>query len=133
GQRAFHRLASSPRFEGLVKKGNVTGFTQLSSEEQEIFLGELRRQNLRVDPAAIVEQPRVWFPSYPHEWPAEMLHAAGVLTLDLAETLLDEGLGLKDATPLNVLFNGPHPTLVDLLSIEERDPHISNWQALGQF
>src|SRR5580765_4494612 len=45
---------------------------------------------------ALYEHERVPFPSYPYEWPAEMLHAAGILTLDLALKALDEGYGLKD-------------------------------------
>src|SRR5437660_678156 len=35
----------------------------------------------------LVEHERIPFPSYPYEWPAEMLHAAGVLTLNLARDL----------------------------------------------
>ena len=54
--------------------------------------------------AAVAEHDRIAFVSYPHEWPAEMLHAAGVTTLDLAERLQKEGLGLKDATPYNIVF-----------------------------
>lgn len=33
-----------------------------------------------------------------------MFYVAATLTLDLAEGLVDQGLGLKDATPANVLF-----------------------------
>src|ERR1041385_511988 len=46
---------------------------------------------------AVYEHERVPFPSYPYEWPAEMLHTAGILTLDLALAALDEGFGIKDA------------------------------------
>ena len=80
-----------------------------------------------------VEHPKVWFPSYPYEWPAEMLYAAGELTLDLAMRLLDEGWGLKDATPYNVLFEGPRPIFVDVCSFERREPGDAIWQAFGQF
>jgi SAM-dependent methyltransferase len=81
----------------------------------------------------VLEHPRVWFPSFPHEWPAEMLHAAGALTLELAERLLGEGLGLKDATPQNVLFRGPDPVFVDVLSCERRDPGDPIWLPYAQF
>src|SRR5206468_10659335 len=64
---------------------------------------------------AVYEHERVPFPSYPYEWPPEMLHAAGLLTLDLAVTALEEGYGLKDGTPYNVLFRGPRPVFVDVL------------------
>jgi SAM-dependent methyltransferase len=81
----------------------------------------------------IVEHERIFFPSFPYEWPTEMLHAAAGLTLDIAEESLDEGFGLKDATPLNVLFQGPHPVFVDMLSFERREPSDSIWLAYAQF
>jgi 2-polyprenyl-3-methyl-5-hydroxy-6-metoxy-1,4-benzoquinol methylase len=62
-----------------------------------------------------------------------MLHTAGRLTLDLAESLLDEGLGLKDATPYNILFRGPEPVFVDLLSFERRNPGDPIWLPQAQF
>jgi len=82
---------------------------------------------------ALYEHERIPFPSYPYEWPAEMLHAAGVLTLQLALAALEESYGLKDATPYNVLFRGSRPVFVDVLSFERRDPHDSTWMAYAQF
>jgi len=82
---------------------------------------------------SIYEHERIPFPSYPYEWPAEMLHAAGVFTLDIAEECLAEGFGLKDASPYNVLFRGPDPVFVDALSFEQRDPGDPTWLAYGQF
>ena len=82
---------------------------------------------------ALYEHERVPFPSYPYEWPAEMLHAAGLLTVDLALKALNEGYGLKDATPYNVLFRGPRPVFVDVLSFERRDPRDASWMAYAQF
>lgn len=81
----------------------------------------------------VLEHERIPFPSYPHEWPAEMLQAASELTLDLATDLVDEGLGLKDATPYNVMFRGPEPVFIDLLSAELRDPHDPTWLPHAQF
>jgi SAM-dependent methyltransferase len=80
-----------------------------------------------------LEHERIWFPSFPYEWPPEMLHAAASLTLDLAEAALEEGFGLKDATPYNILFRGAQPVFVDVLSFERRDPLDSTWLAYGQF
>jgi hypothetical protein len=80
-----------------------------------------------------LEHSRIAFVSFPHEWPPEMLYEAGQLTLELAEKLLDDGLGLKDATPYNVLFRGPNPVFVDVLSIEIRDPKDTRWLPYGQF
>jgi 2-polyprenyl-3-methyl-5-hydroxy-6-metoxy-1,4-benzoquinol methylase len=80
-----------------------------------------------------LEHPRVFFPSYPWEWTPSAWIAAADLTLDLCEGLLDHGLILKDATPLNILFRGSRPVLVDVLSIEERDPASPLWLAYAQF
>ncbi|HEX3986899.1 MAG TPA: methyltransferase type 12 [Acidobacteriaceae bacterium] len=80
-----------------------------------------------------LEHPRVFFPSYPWEWTPSTWMAAADLTLDLCEALLDRGLILKDATPLNVLFRGTEPVFVDVLSIEERDPASPLWLAYAQF
>jgi SAM-dependent methyltransferase len=81
----------------------------------------------------IVEHERIWFPSYPYEWPPEMLFSAAELTLDLAQTALKQGFGLKDATPYNILFRGPKPVFVDILSFEKRDPGDSAWLPYAQF
>ena len=84
-------------------------------------------------PEAVFEHERIAFPSYPYEWAPEMLYRAGRLTLDLAEGVLTEGFGLKDATPYNVLFRGPEPVFVDLLSFERRDPRDPVWKPYAQF
>jgi len=84
-------------------------------------------------PALILEHECVPFSSYPYEWPPAMLAAAGHLTLDLAESLLSEGLGLKDATPFNIMFNGPRPVFLDALSVERRDPLDPLWIPMSQF
>jgi SAM-dependent methyltransferase len=83
--------------------------------------------------ATVLEHERIWFPSYPYEWPPEMLHAAAGLTLELARDLLASGIGIKDATPYNVLFRGPNPVFVDVLSFERRDPDDPTWLAHAQF
>jgi len=80
-----------------------------------------------------LEHPRVFFPSYPWEWTPSAWIAAADLTLDLCEGLLEQGLILKDATPLNILFRGARPVFVDVLSIEARDPGSPLWLAYGQF
>jgi SAM-dependent methyltransferase len=85
------------------------------------------------DQALLLEHPRVFFPSYPWEWTPGQWFAAAELTLELCRQLLREGWILKDATPLNILFEGSRPVFVDLLSIERRDPHSPLWLAYGQF
>lgn len=85
------------------------------------------------DGSALFGHEVVPFPSFPHEWSAGMLAAAGHLTLDLAERLLAHGLGLKDATPYNVLFRGPSPVFIDVLSVERRNPLDATWLPYAQF
>jgi|HubBroStandDraft_5_1064220.scaffolds.fasta_scaffold34016_3 SAM-dependent methyltransferase len=86
-----------------------------------------------IEAEALVEHERIPFPGYPYEWPPEMLHAAGALTLELARSALEDGFGLKDASPYNVLFRGVEPVFVDVLSFERRDPLDSAWNAYAQF
>jgi hypothetical protein len=83
--------------------------------------------------AAIFEHERIEFPSYPEEWPPEMLWEAGRLTLELGRAVLSEGYGLKDATPHNVLFRGGEAVFVDALSFERRAPGDSLWKPAAQF
>ena len=73
------------------------------------------------------------FPVTRMSGPREMLHAAGSLTIDLAMESVEEGFGLKDATPENVLFRGSAPVFVDVLSFERRDPLDGAWMAYAQF
>ena len=81
----------------------------------------------------VVEHDRVLFPSFPYEWPPEMLYAAGRLTLDLAVDALAQGWELKDGTPFNVLFRGPTPVFVDVPSFEPRQAGSSVWLPYAQF
>ena len=80
-----------------------------------------------------LEHPRLDPISYPWEWTAAQWRAAAELTLRIASQAIDAGWTLKDATPLNILFQGPRPVLVDVLSFERRDPHSTLWLAYGQF
>lgn len=81
----------------------------------------------------VLRHPRIPFISYPWEWSPALLVAAADLTLDLCAELIPHGFILKDATPLNVLFNGSTPIFIDLLSIERHAPGDSLWLAYGQF
>ncbi|HWC18251.1 MAG TPA: hypothetical protein VG498_14615, partial [Terriglobales bacterium] len=80
-----------------------------------------------------LEHQRVFFPSYPWEWTPGQWISAAELTLDFAEQQLALGRVLKDATPLNVLFEGSRPIFVDVLSTEARDLEDPLWLAYGQF
>jgi SAM-dependent methyltransferase len=80
-----------------------------------------------------LRHPRVAFSSYPWEWPPSLWLAAAELTLNLCSDLVRQGWLLKDATPLNVLFQGIKPVFVDVLSVERAIPDQPLWYPYGQF
>ena len=129
---AFLHSSSSARFVESDQLVN-TSFLSAAATEEVLKREQVRSIYADLEGGSIVEHERIPFPSFPYEWPPEMLCAAATLTLDFAETLTDEGLGLKDASPYNVLFRGSKPIFVDLLSFERRDPNDPTWLPLAQF
>jgi SAM-dependent methyltransferase len=140
----FRDPAGSLRIEGEVVKRRVS--PEMASAALQFLGSPLAREWVdqgRLIPTAesgisesgkiLLEHPRLHFPSYPWEWVPDAWVAAAELTLDLADALLGEGLILKDATPLNVLFEGTRPVFVDVLSIDARDPESPLWLAYAQF
>lgn len=138
GQEELEAFLSSNTIRTAMGEGRVVGTRPLSAEDAQEAAAALQ-DNTAGTPgegdagATMVEHDRVPFVSHPYEWPVEMLDAAARLTLDLQESLLEEGLGLKDATPYNILFNGPTPVFIDALSVEKRDPHDPVWTPNSQF
>lgn len=117
-----------------VERGDVISSVFLTDGERASLQGQFQVNGQQSEAvAAIVEHPLIWFPSYPYEWPAEMLHSAAQLTIDLARRLGPAGFWLKDATPSNILFRGTRPIFVDVLSFEKRPPCDSIWRAYAQF
>ncbi|MFO7535340.1 MAG: class I SAM-dependent methyltransferase [Kiritimatiellia bacterium] len=132
----FEAFLAGPAGRDAVKQGWVVETRRLAAPEERV----LRERLAVVQPGVTVgdgdvfyEHACVPFVSYPSEWPPEMLHAAAGLTLDLSCRLLEEGLGLKDATPYNILFKGPDPVWVDLLSVEKRTTGDPLWLPYAQF
>jgi SAM-dependent methyltransferase len=97
---------------------------------RQMIAGEIEQ---RPQGELLIHHPRLFFPSYPWEWSPAQWQAAAQLTLTLCLEAVPAGLLLKDATPLNVLFEGPHPIFVDVLSFEAREPANPIWLAQGQF
>jgi SAM-dependent methyltransferase len=119
GSENLRAYLESPTAERLIRSGSLVSARPVESPSPTA--------------SSVWEHERIPFPAYPHEWPAEMLFAATELTLDLCEGLLAEGRGLKDATPHNVVFRGPRPVFVDVLSFEQREPLETLWLAESQF
>jgi SAM-dependent methyltransferase len=135
GQADARAFLSSMRGQQLMEKSRIVRSEILDEDRTAEVLNNPKIRSLfdTLNGVMVIEHERVAFPSFPYEWPPEMLHAAGMLTLDLAQTLLKDGLGLKDGTPYNVLFRGPEPVFIDLLSIETRDPGDPTWLPYAQF
>lgn len=127
---AFLASATAKRF---VEAGSLVHTEYLEPEELEQLFNypQIREPDNRAN--HIVEHERISFQNFPYEWPPEMLYEAGCLTIDIAESALAEGFDLKDATPYNVLFRGPRPVFVDLLSFNKKDLHDPIWLPYAQF
>ncbi|MCK4786469.1 MAG: class I SAM-dependent methyltransferase [Desulfobacteraceae bacterium] len=69
----------------------------------------------------VLEHRRISSITYPHEWPPSMLQDAALFQLKLSAALLSKGLYLKDAHPLNILFESGKPVLVDFTSIVTKE------------
>lgn len=118
-----------------------------AAEETLAFLGSALRRRLESEGAMVastivpsdghsslrLQHPRIAMITYPWEWTPGQWLAAAELTLTLCEEALQDGWILKDATPLNILFVGAKPVLVDVLSFERHKAGDSIWLAYGQY
>lgn len=124
----FEFLENSPTAKSLVDDGRLITSQEISSAT------ETRENSPGVSPDQfLLEHDKVSFPSFAYEWPWEMLQAAAELTLDLASVFIKDDIRLKDATPFNVLFQGPKPVFIDILSFEKGALRDSLWRPEGQF
>jgi hypothetical protein len=132
GQANLRAFLASKTAINASNSGNVVTTTVLDPQSEAVTAARLA-----LDPdehfETVLEHERITFPSFPYEWVPEMLYEAGKLTLDLAERCLADGVGLKDATPYNVLFRDTQPVFVDVLSFEKREPGDPIWLPYAQF
>ena len=128
-------LLELPAASQAVQAGDLVGTRFLDAGETKALLAEPTVAALAasIESPVVLEHEPVEVPTYPYEWIPEMLQSAGELTLRLGRNLLEIPAALKDATPYNVLFRGTQPVLVDVASMERRDPHDPTWLAYGQF
>jgi SAM-dependent methyltransferase len=124
---------SSQTARRFIEKGQLVRTDFVDATSIQSLIRQNERTALNASDVVVLEHERIAFQSFPYEWTPQMLYAAGRLTLDLAESLMGEGFGLKDATPYNILFRGPNPVFVDLTSFERRDPGDPTWLPYAQF
>jgi len=65
----------------------------------------------------VLRHQQIPLAAYPTEWCALMLREAALAYLDLRAALVELDFGLKDVNPWNVVFDGPRPLFVDVMSI----------------
>lgn len=135
GREVFQTAWESPAVRAFMERGTIvdTRVVDVTEADELRAVAVERGLALDTDVDIVLEHEHIAVPTYPYEWSPQMLYEAGVLTLDLSEALLPEGLGLKDATPYNVLYRGTDPVFIDFLSIEHRDPHDATWLPYAQF
>ena len=75
----------------------------------------------------VLRHEQVAFTAYPNEWCPAMLREASLLYLDLVVELSDDGLGIKDMNPWNLVFDGPRPLFVDVMSIAPVEECLSSF------
>lgn len=127
---AFLATATAKRFQ---ESGRLVRTHKLEDSAFRSLVSEHDLTDVIENTEYALEHEPIPFQNFPYEWPPEMLHAAAMLTLDLAESLLAEDFGLKDATPYNILFRGAEPVFVDMLSFERRAPGDPLWLPNAQF
>jgi SAM-dependent methyltransferase len=132
GDRAVRTIAPSAR--DAVLDWLASPFCKLLEDRGDMVTSTIVDSNETLQ----LHHPLIPIPTFPWEWTPAQFAAAADLTLALCEEGLTHGWILKDATPLNILFLGSRPILVDVLSFERWDanrttPPASTWLAYGQF
>lgn len=132
GETDFKIAFDSPCLKKFTDANHLVKVFELSSSEKSTILNQTVNIN-QEDVSILVKHEKIPFRSYPYEWTPEMLHEAASLTLELSQNLLNEGMGIKDATPYNILFRGTTPIFIDWLSFEKRDEFDPIWLSQSQF
>ena len=120
------RLLAEPFFRRLLADGNVAN-THVLGPEDPVVAAVMDRGW-----ASVVEHEAVDFPTWPYEWPFEMLKDAALLQLHLLETCVRAGWVQKDATPFNIQWIGTRPVFIDIPSFVPREDG-EYWQGHRQF
>ena len=124
----LHAFLATTFAHSLVSSGKLVSTRRLDAPPR--GLGDTA---LAIANGVWFEHEPIAIPSFAFEWSPRMLHAAATLTLSMAIDATEQGFGLKDATPDNVLFRGATAVFVDVLSFERRDPHDPTWLPYAQF
>lgn len=135
GFNDFQTARKSNVLKKFADNGNLVGVSSVETLEAAELPETLKNSfsGAQSEFSHVAKHETIPFQNFPFEWTPEMLYAAANLTLDMQQKLLAEGIGLKDATPYNILFRGATPVFVDWLSFEARDPYDPVWLPQAQF
>src|SRR6185437_8671380 len=100
GMADLGAFLDSPAVTRWVGSGAVVATRVLAEDDKNCLLQDpgVASTYAVLQGKSILQHDCIPFASFPYEWAPEMLHAAARLTLDLMMDLLEENLGLKDAT-----------------------------------
>lgn len=132
GEADFSIALDSYCLKKFTENKNLVKVFPLDNAETSFILNQAENIN-QENVSILVKHEKIPFRSYPYEWTSEMLHEAALLTIEFSQNLLNEGMGIKDATPYNILFRGTTPVFIDWLSFEKRDELDPIWLAQSQF
>lgn len=121
----FEALLAHDAVRKLIERGDMVGTRRIAESAVPDALRKLE--------GAWFEHDRIGFVSLPSEWSVAMLAQAALLTLDINEEFIRNGLILKDATPSNILFDGTKAVFVDVPSVEPVVAGLDLWLARHQF
>jgi len=116
GSKSFHHFLNSGLAQRLIDQGKLAQFTIEAINE----LG------------TVLHITRLPYISYPYEWCFSQLRDAALLTLELMQEALANGLILKDATAFNIAFRKCRPVFLDHTSFELYQEDAP-WRAYRQF
>ena len=131
---ALVALSSSSLLAELHRKDKIIGFENVSRTEANEVLDAFAVDSALIDHKSyeVFKVDTFKLITYPWEWTNAYLCAAGELTIELRNSLLEIGLDLKDASAFNIQFGPNGPCLIDLGSIEKWKPNVV-WPASRQF
>ncbi len=121
GREDYEAARNSGIYDSLIRDG------LLINHEEVAFPG--------FTPAGTIyclRHPRIPMISYPWEWPFGLLKKGALLQLEIMERLIPRGFWLRDASAMNIQYDGAKPVFIDTLSIGRRIEK-SPWVAYGQF
>lgn len=121
GAADYDLFISSGLYDKLVSKKKIISHTEVDTIQ-----GDASEHYKTLLPQQLS------FITYAYEWSFDQLKDAALLTLQIQQEALQQGMTLKDATPFNIAFENSRPIFIDTLSFEKYQDG-EPWVAYKQF